>query len=112
MSSAGTQSPNGRRSACPWSTTLACAPVTRSSPAVPRRARGAPVSRTEREVAVEITAATVKRGDVITIGGQSMKVQNLFDLPGGGKRIQFPGGAVLTLHSGTILTALRTAKGW
>ncbi|OEV10513.1 hypothetical protein [Streptomyces nanshensis] len=70
------------------------------------------MARTEKEVAIEVTVATVKRGDVITVGGQPMTVQSLFNLPGGGKRIGFASGAVLTLWPGTTLTALRIAKGW
>lgn len=68
--------------------------------------------RSQREVAIEINAASIRRGDVITVGGQHMTVQNLFNLAGGGKRIQFDGGASLTLLPGTTLTAIRIAKGW
>ncbi|WP_314178112.1 hypothetical protein [Streptomyces winkii] len=70
------------------------------------------MARTEKEVAIDITVTTIRRGDVITIGGQPMTVQSLFNLPGGGKRIGFAGGAVLTLWPGTTLTALRIVTGW
>jgi hypothetical protein len=68
--------------------------------------------RTEREVAISISPTTVRRGDIITVGGQHMTVQNLFNLLGGRKRIQFAEGAVLTILPGTTLTALRIAQGW
>lgn len=55
-----------------------------------------------------ITAGTVQRRDVITVGGQDMRVRDLVRLPGGAKRLVFDSGETLTLHPGTILAAVRT----
>lgn len=70
------------------------------------------VPRSKKEVAVEVTAATVRRGDVIVIGSVPMTIQNLYALPGGAKRIEFADGTVLTLHPKVAVTALRVARGW
>ncbi|MGW8378504.1 hypothetical protein [Streptomyces sp. ODS28] len=68
--------------------------------------------RTEREVAVEVVASTVRLGDVITVGGVPMTVLDLVDLPGGAKRLNFGRGHTLSIGPGTRLTVLRVAKGW
>ncbi|MGW7516899.1 hypothetical protein ACWGJ2_15020 [Streptomyces sp. NPDC054796] len=70
------------------------------------------MSRTEKQVVVTITAATVHQGDVINVGGVPMTVLNLLDIAGGAKRIEFGDGEALVIRAGTTLTALRTAKGW
>lgn len=61
---------------------------------------------------VEITSASVQRGDVIQIGGQLCRVTDLLQLPGGAKRLHFESGELLTMHSRTRLVALRTLRGW
>jgi hypothetical protein len=48
---------------------------------------------------VEITSASVQRGDVIQIGGQPCRVADLFQLPGGVKRLRFESGELLTMHA-------------
>ncbi|MFF5763034.1 hypothetical protein ACFY8F_10915 [Streptomyces tanashiensis] len=60
---------------------------------------------------VEITSATVQLGDVIQIGGQPCRVADLFQLPGGAKRLLFESGELLTMHSRTRLIALRMLRG-
>ncbi|MEW9517778.1 hypothetical protein [Streptomyces tubercidicus] len=60
---------------------------------------------------VEITSATVQRGDVIQIGGHSCRVTDLLQLPGGAKRLCFESGELLTMHSRSRLVAVRTLRG-
>lgn len=59
---------------------------------------------------VEITSASVQRGDVIQVGGQHCRVIDLFQLPGGAKRLVFDSGELLTMHTGTRLYALRLRR--
>ncbi|MFD4952440.1 hypothetical protein [Streptomyces sp. NPDC058451] len=59
---------------------------------------------------VEITSASVQRGDVIQIGGQQCRVADLFQLPGGSKQLVFDSGELLTMHTGTRLVALRILR--
>lgn len=59
---------------------------------------------------VEITPVTVRRGDVIQIGGQPCRVADLFHLPGGAKRLLFESGELLTMHSRSRLVALRMLR--
>ncbi|MFF9782099.1 hypothetical protein [Streptomyces nigrescens] len=61
---------------------------------------------------VEITSASVQRGDVIQIGGQSCRVTDLLQLPGGAKRLCFESGERLTMHARSRLVALRTLRRW
>lgn len=61
---------------------------------------------------VEITSASVQRGDVIQIGGQPCRVSDLFQLRGGSKRLRFESGELLTMHARTRLVALRTLRKW
>ncbi|MFI7414702.1 hypothetical protein ACIBU0_39285 [Streptomyces sp. NPDC049627] len=56
---------------------------------------------------VEVTAATVQRGDIIQLGGQARRVSDLFQLPQGGKQLLFESGELLTMHSRTRLVAVR-----
>ncbi|MER5358806.1 hypothetical protein [Streptomyces sp. NPDC002785] len=59
---------------------------------------------------VEITSASVQRGDVIQIGGQPCRVVDLFQLAGEAKRLRFESGELLTMHSRTRLVALRMLR--
>jgi hypothetical protein len=59
---------------------------------------------------VEISSVTVRRGDVIQIGGQPCRVADLFHLPGGAKRLLFESGELLTMHSRSRLVALRMLR--
>uniref|UniRef100_UPI0040400CD3 hypothetical protein n=1 Tax=Streptomyces sp. SJL17-4 TaxID=2967224 RepID=UPI0040400CD3 len=61
---------------------------------------------------VEITTATVQRGDVIQIGGQPCRVADLRQLPGGAKRLLFESGELLTMHTRTRLIAVRVLRRW
>ncbi|MCX4981493.1 hypothetical protein [Streptomyces sp. NBC_00572] len=61
---------------------------------------------------VEITTATVQRGDVIQIGGQPCRVADLRQLPGGAKRLLFESGELLTMHTCTRLIAVRVLRRW
>ncbi|WP_078942718.1 hypothetical protein [Streptomyces viridochromogenes] len=59
---------------------------------------------------VEVTAATVQRGDIIQLGGQARRVSDLFQLPQGGKRLLFESGELLTMHARTRLVAVRMQR--
>ncbi|MFC3572936.1 hypothetical protein ACFOZ0_06520 [Streptomyces yaanensis] len=60
---------------------------------------------------VEITSDSVQRGDVIQVGGQPCRVSDLFQLPGGAKRLVFESGELLTMHRQTRLVAMRILRG-
>lgn len=70
------------------------------------------MARSAKEIAIEVDAASIRLGDVISVGGRPMTVMNLISLPRGQKRIEFDGGAVLALGPGESLTAFRVAEGW
>lgn len=59
---------------------------------------------------VEVTAATVQRGDIIELGGQACRVSDLFQLPQGAKQLVFESGELLAIHARTRLTALRLLR--
>ncbi|MGV9454739.1 hypothetical protein [Streptomyces sp. NPDC003635] len=59
---------------------------------------------------VEITAATVQRGDVIQVGGRACRVRDLFQLSRGAKQLIFDSGELLTIHARTRLVAVRTLR--
>ncbi|MGW7386693.1 hypothetical protein [Streptomyces sp. NPDC054794] len=59
---------------------------------------------------VEITAATVQRGDVIQLGGRAYRVRDLFQLPQGAKQLLFDSGELLTIHARTRLAAVRMQR--
>ncbi|MEN3582627.1 hypothetical protein AAH978_00450 [Streptomyces sp. ZYX-F-203] len=59
---------------------------------------------------VEITSASVQLGDVVQVGGRQCRVTDLFQLPGGAKRLVFDSGELLTIHTGTRLIALRLVR--
>lgn len=59
---------------------------------------------------VEITAATVQRGDIIQLGGRACRVRDLFQLPQGAKQLVFDSGELLTIHTRTRLIAVRTPR--
>ncbi|MGW3660001.1 hypothetical protein ACWD6R_32095 [Streptomyces sp. NPDC005151] len=59
---------------------------------------------------VEITAASVQRGDVIQIGGQQCRVTDLLQLAGAAKRLRFESGELLTMHARTRLVTLRMLR--
>lgn len=59
---------------------------------------------------VEIITASVQRGDVIHVGGQQCRVTDIFQLPGGAKRLVFDSGELLTMHTRTRLIALRLLR--
>ncbi|MFI2434297.1 hypothetical protein [Streptomyces sp. NPDC018693] len=56
---------------------------------------------------VEITATTVRRGDIIQVGGRACRVINLFQLPHGAKQLLFESGELLTIHTRTRILAVR-----
>ncbi|WP_406095160.1 hypothetical protein [Streptomyces sp. NBC_01013] len=56
---------------------------------------------------IEVTAATVQRGDVIQLGGQACRVRDLFQLPHGAKQLVFESGELLAIHARTRLVAVR-----
>ncbi|MEU0048607.1 hypothetical protein [Streptomyces sp. NPDC006309] len=59
---------------------------------------------------VEVTAATVRYGDIIQVGGRACRVGNLFQLPNGAKQLLFESGELLTIHARTRLTAVRVLR--
>ncbi|MEU5537448.1 hypothetical protein [Streptomyces sp. NPDC020362] len=59
---------------------------------------------------VEVTSATVQRGDIIQIGGRACYVSNLFQLPYGAKQILFESGELLTITTRTRLVAVRMPR--
>ncbi|MFF9309514.1 hypothetical protein ACF1BS_01220 [Streptomyces sp. NPDC014748] len=59
---------------------------------------------------VEVTAATVQRGDVIQLGGLPCRVADLFQLPQGAKQLLFESGELLTMHARTRLVAVRMPR--
>ncbi|WP_406837318.1 hypothetical protein ACICHK_15180 [Streptomyces sp. AHU1] len=59
---------------------------------------------------VEVTAATVQRGDVIQLGGRACRVRDLFQLPQGTKQLLFESGELLTIHARTRLLAVRSLR--
>ncbi|MEV6163967.1 hypothetical protein AB0L71_18900 [Streptomyces sp. NPDC052052] len=59
---------------------------------------------------IEITAATVRRGDVIQLGGAARRVEDLFQLPRGAKQLVFESGDLLTVHARTRLVAVRMPR--
>ncbi|MEU1439521.1 hypothetical protein ABZ438_36430 [Streptomyces sp. NPDC005786] len=59
---------------------------------------------------VEVTAATVQRGDIIDFGGQVCRVSDLFQLPQAAKQLVFESGELLAIQARTRLTALRLLR--
>ncbi|MGM9337551.1 hypothetical protein FSY75_34250 [Streptomyces sp. TR1341] len=59
---------------------------------------------------IEVTAASVQRGDIIQLGGQPCRVANLFQLPQGAAQIVFESGELLTVHARTRLSAVRVLR--
>lgn len=74
---------------------------------------GTVIDRTLRSVpaaSIDVTAATVRRGDVIEVGGLFWRVQDLFQLPQGAKQLLFESGELLTMHARTRLVAVRMGR--
>ncbi|WP_371653937.1 MULTISPECIES: hypothetical protein [unclassified Streptomyces] len=61
------------------------------------------------ESPVVVTSATVMRGDVIQIGGQSFELMDLINLSSRARRLRFRTGETLTMSSATGLSAMRPA---
>ncbi|MFG2308890.1 hypothetical protein ACGFS9_09470 [Streptomyces sp. NPDC048566] len=59
---------------------------------------------------IEVTSTTVQRGDVIQLGGRAYRVQDLFQLSQGAKQLLFESGELLTIHTRTRLSAVRTMR--
>ncbi|MFH8340000.1 hypothetical protein [Streptomyces sp. AM6-12] len=59
---------------------------------------------------VEVTAATVQRGDIIQLGGRAYRVMDLFQLSQGAKQLLFESGELLTIHTRTRLAAVRMLR--
>jgi hypothetical protein len=59
---------------------------------------------------IEVTAATVQRGDIIQLGGHAYRVRDLFQLPQGAKQLRFESGELLTMHARTRLVAVRMMR--
>ncbi|MEU5087213.1 hypothetical protein [Streptomyces sp. NPDC021356] len=61
---------------------------------------------------VEITSASVQRGDLVQIGGRQCLVIDLIQLRQGGKQLVFESGELLTLHSRSRMIAMRMLRRW
>lgn len=59
---------------------------------------------------IEVTSATVQRGDIIQLGGQACRVRDLFQLPQGAKQLVFESGELLAIHTRTRLVAVRPLR--
>ncbi|MEU1306844.1 hypothetical protein [Streptomyces shenzhenensis] len=59
---------------------------------------------------VDVTSATVQRGDIIQLGGQPCRVRDLFQLSHGAKQLVFESGELLTIHARTRLIAVRPLR--
>ncbi|UCM90989.1 hypothetical protein [Streptomyces marincola] len=59
------------------------------------------------QIAVEVDARTVRRGDQLMIGGQCFTVGDMTALGPGRKRLLFTTGETFTLHARTVLWAAR-----
>ncbi|MFJ2899592.1 hypothetical protein ACIO87_32575 [Streptomyces sp. NPDC087218] len=59
---------------------------------------------------IEITAATVQRGDVIQLGGHACRVGDLLQLSQGAKQLVFESGELLTMHARTRPVAVRMRR--
>ncbi|MCX4847370.1 hypothetical protein [Streptomyces sp. NBC_00893] len=59
---------------------------------------------------VEVTATTVRCGDIIQVGSRACRVGNLFQLPNGAKQLLFESGELLTIHARTRLVAVRITR--
>jgi len=65
------------------------------------------VRRDKSMQAVEINAHTVRRADIIAVGGQYLQVVDIVRLHGDARRLHFHSGETLTIHARTSLLALR-----
>ena len=70
------------------------------------------MARSERQVAITADGGSLRRGDVIQVGGQPMAVADIRHLTGGAKLIAFRTGDILTITPRTTLVVLRTVAGW
>ncbi|MEU7132954.1 hypothetical protein [Streptomyces sp. NPDC046261] len=61
-------------------------------------------------ITFEVTTETVRRGDVVAIGGYWFEITDLTVLPGQAKRLCFSSGESLTLHPRTRLTVQRLLR--
>lgn len=59
---------------------------------------------------IEVTAATVQRGDIIQLGGQACRVRDLLQLPQGAQQLVFESGGLLAIHTRTRLVAVRLMR--
>ncbi|MET7522643.1 hypothetical protein [Streptomyces sp900116325] len=59
---------------------------------------------------IEVTAATVQRGDIIQLGGQACRVRDVFQLPQGAKQLVFESGELLAIHTRTRFVAVRLLR--
>ena len=58
-------------------------------------------------VPTEVNATTVRRGDLLTIGGKALVVRDLIALPVGGRRLALDSGESFTMRPTTVLTVNR-----
>ncbi|MEV5881672.1 hypothetical protein AB0L74_02905 [Streptomyces sp. NPDC052020] len=59
---------------------------------------------------IEITSTTVRRGDIIQVGGRPCQVSDLFQLSHGAKQLLSESGELLTMHTRTRLLAVRMLR--
>ncbi|MDT0308371.1 hypothetical protein RM780_15580 [Streptomyces sp. DSM 44917] len=58
-------------------------------------------------VPVTVDATTIRLGDQLLVGGQSLTVTDLVALPQGAKRVRFASGETLTLQRTSVFYATR-----
>ncbi|GAA0402681.1 hypothetical protein [Streptomyces luteireticuli] len=59
---------------------------------------------------IEVTAATVQRGDLLEIGQRQFEVTEFHDAPHDGKYVCFASGEALLMRTGTRLFAMREIR--
>lgn len=52
----------------------------------------------------------MQRGDIIQLGGNAVRVRDLFQLRQGAKQLVFDSGELLTIHARTRLVAVRMLR--
>jgi hypothetical protein len=53
------------------------------------------------------TGETIRRGDVVSLGGRSHPVADVAAMPGGARRVDLGGGVILVLRPGARLVVAR-----
>ncbi len=62
------------------------------------------------QIAVEVDAGSVRRGDQLMVGGQCFTVEDMVTMAHGSKRLLFTSGESFTMRPTTVLWASRRAS--